>query len=61
MVHQILHGLSLRHRGETVIPFCLPPIGSGRCGERVAATFFASTRPTAWGSFDVSPLDQGDG
>jgi hypothetical protein len=55
MVHQILHGLFLRHRGETVIPFCLPPIGGRRCGERVVETFFASTRPTAL------RLDQGHG
>jgi hypothetical protein len=48
-------GFFLRHRGETVIPFCLPSSGGGRCGKRAAASSSASSRPTAWGGSDGSP------
>jgi hypothetical protein len=55
MVHQILHGLFVRHRGETGTPFCLPSSSGGRCGERAVATSSVSFRPTAWGGSDGPP------
>jgi hypothetical protein len=54
-VHQILHGLFLQYRSETVIPFHLPSSGGGQRGERVAVTSFARTQSTTWGSFNGSP------
>jgi hypothetical protein len=53
-VRHLGRGFFLQHRGETVIPFCLPSSGGGRCGERAAATSSASSRPTVWGGSDGS-------